>query len=132
MSKTLFKDRLLASTMIAGMAVFATPALAQDQGQADPTETPGVVPQAAVAEEETSTGEIVVTGTLIQNPNLVASSPVAVIGEDELQLQQVNNVEEVLRELPGASANLGSNVNNGSVGSARVDLRSLGATSRSP
>jgi outer membrane receptor protein involved in Fe transport len=127
MSKTLFKDRLLASTMIAGMAVFATPALAQDQGQADPTETPGVVPQAAVAEEETSTGEIVVTGTLIQNPNLVASSPVAVIGEDELQLQQVNNVEEVLRELPGASANLGSNVNNGSVGSARVDLRSLGA-----
>ena len=130
MSKKYIRDGLLASTVIAGMSVFAAPAFAQDaQGTTGADQVPpGVQTQASAgAPDETPQGEIVVTGTLIQNPNLVSSSPVAVIGADELQLQQTNNVEEVLRELPGASANLGSNVNNGSVGSARVDLRSLGA-----
>ena len=127
MSNIKFRESLLASTIIAGMLV-ATPAFAQDAPASPPSdEVEGVVPQDAASNEETAQGDIVVTGTLINNPNLTASSPVAVVGEDELQLRQTNNVEQVLRELPGASANLGQNVNNGSVGSARVDLRSLGA-----
>jgi outer membrane receptor protein involved in Fe transport len=128
MSNIKFKETLLASTMIAGMLA-ATPAFAQTSPDSpSPTEdTPGVVPQDAVGAEENTQGEIVVTGTLINNPNLTSSSPVSVVAEDELELRQTNNVETVLRELPGASANLGQNVNNGSVGSARVDLRSLGA-----
>jgi outer membrane receptor protein involved in Fe transport len=126
MSNIRFKETLLASTMIAGMLA-ATPAFAQTDSPSTTEDTPGVVPQDAVGAEENTQGEIVVTGTLINNPNLVSSSPVAVVAEDELELRQTNNVESVLRELPGASANLGQNVNNGSVGSARVDLRSLGA-----
>jgi len=126
MSKIKFRETLLASTIIAGMLA-ATPAFAQDAPPTEGEEQEGVVPQDAAGPAENAQGDIIVTGTLITNPNLTASSPVAVVGEEELQLRQTNNVEQVLRELPGASANLGQNVNNGSVGSSRVDLRSLGA-----
>lgn len=71
--------------------------------------------------------EIVVTGTLIRNPNLESSSPVAVIGADEVSLRQATNAEQLLRETPGVTPNLGSGVNNGTIGASRVDLRGLGA-----
>lgn len=108
--KTVFRSRLMATTLIAGIAAISSPAFAQ-----------------TTAAPEDEAEEIVVTGSLITNPNLVSSSPVSVIGDDEFQLRQTANVETALRELPGATANLGQNVNNGSVGSARVDLRGLGA-----
>jgi outer membrane receptor protein involved in Fe transport len=145
MSKKLFRDTLLASTVIAGMAMFTTPAFAQDandparqtpppgtQGTPAPadedTPGPGVIPQdGAGAAEETSSGDIVVTGTLIKNPNLTASNPVTVIGQEEIQLRQTNVAEEVLREIPGAVPSIGSQVNNGSGGAAFVNLRGLGS-----
>lgn len=70
---------------------------------------------------------IVVTGSLIRNPNLTASAPVATIGSQELELRQSNVAEEVLRTLPGAVPSIGSNVNNGNGGSSYVDLRGLGS-----
>jgi outer membrane receptor protein involved in Fe transport len=113
--------------MIAGLVV-ASPAYGQTQGQGQPAETQtGLQPQEAVDESANSEGEIVVTGTLIRNPNLEASSPVAVVGQEEIQLRQSNTAEQILREIPGAQPNLGQNVNNGQVGSSRVDLRGLGA-----
>jgi outer membrane receptor protein involved in Fe transport len=130
MPKKLFRDTLLASTMIAGMTVIAGPAFAQDtQGApADPqTPAPGVQSQdSAGPAEETSQGEIIVTGTLIRNPNLVSSSPVAVVGQEEIQLRQTNNAEQILRDLPGVAPSIGSAVNNGNGGSAFADLRGLG------
>src|SRR3546814_18623102 len=39
-----------------------------------------------------------------------------------------NVAEEVLRELPGVVANIGSAVNNGNGGASYVDLRGLGST----
>ena len=86
MSNYKFREMLLASTVIAGMSA-AAPAFAQETS----TETPpaGVQTQeSAGAAEETSGGDIVVTGTLIKNPNLIASSPVQVVGQEELQLRQ--------------------------------------------
>ena len=80
-------------------------------------------PAAQPAEEAPA---IVVTGTLISNPNLLASAPVSVVGQDELQLRQTNNAEEVLRDLPGAVPSIGSAVNNGNGGAAFADLRGLG------
>ena len=70
---------------------------------------------------------IVVTGSLIRNPNLTSSAPVATIGSQELELRQTNVAEEVLRTLPGAVPSVGSNVNNGNGGSSYVDLRGLGS-----
>ena len=106
--------RLLASTMLASSMLFATPAFAQED------------PAAATAVEEGSDQAIVVTGTLVRNPNLVASSPVNVVGEEEIELQQANVAEELLRELPGAVPSIGSAVNNGNGGASFVNLRGLG------
>ena len=124
MSNYKFREMLLASTVIAGMSA-AAPAFAQET----PAETPppGVQTQeSAGAAEETSGGDIVVTGTLIKNPNLIASSPVQVVGQEELQLRQTNTAEEVLRDLPGVTPSIGSAVNNGNGGASYVDLRGLG------
>jgi iron complex outermembrane recepter protein len=102
---------LLATTIIAG--TLAAPALAQ------------TAPQAA-AEEVTSGDEIIVTGTLIQNPNLTSSSPVNVITEGEIALRVPNNAEELIRQIPGVSPGIGTQVNNGSNGTNQIDLRGLG------
>ena len=79
------------------------------------------------AGEDGASEEIIVTGTLVQNPNLVSSSPVAVVGAEEFDLRQSNNAEQVLREVPGVVASLGANTNNGTNGTATVDLRGLGS-----
>jgi iron complex outermembrane recepter protein len=143
MSKITFRETLLASTIIAGIS-FATPAYAQDANDpAGTTPPPGTTsapaapdedtPEAGVqsqasagAAEENSSGDIVVTGTLIKNPNLVSSSPVAVIGQEEMQLRQSNVAEELLRDLPGVAPSIGSAVNNGNGGASYADLRGLG------
>ena len=118
MSNRLIKNALLTTTIFAGVAGVVSPAHAQETGSG---------PAEAVQTEAVPEGqEIVVTGTLIRNPNLERSSPVSVIGAEEIDLQQANTAEEFLRELPGVAANVGSGVNNGQGGSAYVDLRGLG------
>src|SRR3954470_10866179 len=105
MSKSYLKGSLLATTVIAGFAI-ATPAFAQDAttvppppagttapgGESTPGQTeagttpnsgPGVQATEAVPPAQGSGGEIIVTGTLIRNPNLTSSSPVAVVGQEE-------------------------------------------------
>ena len=123
MSKKLFRDTLLASTVIAGTA-FANPAFAQ---VAEPVEATQDEPGNTEATDETQGDDIVVTGTLIRNPNLTSSSPISVIGQDEIELQNANVAEELLRELPGAVPSIGSAVNNGNGGQSFVNLRGIGS-----
>lgn len=78
------------------------------------------------AEDEAADEVIVVTGSLIRNPNLEASSPVTVVGEEEIQLRNTGSAEELLRSLPGAVPGIGSTTNNGNSGFASLDLRGLG------
>ena len=149
MSKSSFKVSLLATTVIAGMTL-STPAFAQNQtvpetappAPVTPTNTQGTTPPAASSDqtpaegvqtnesaapaEATSAQEIVITGTLIRNPNLVASAPVTVVGQDEIRLRQNNTAEETLRTIPGAAPSSSAQVNNGNVGASFVNLRSLG------
>ena len=116
----LTQGRLLASTIFATSALFASPAFAQDDvdtAQVDAT---------ATAEDTGEEDAIIITGTLVTNPNLVASSPVTSVGQEEIQLQQASNAEEILRDLPGAVPSIGSQVNNGNGGAAFADLRGLG------
>ncbi len=82
--------------------------------------------ESAAPAEPTSAQEIVITGTLIRNPNLVASAPVTVVGQDEIRLRQSNTAEEVLRTIPGAAPSSNAQVNNGNVGASFVNLRSIG------
>jgi len=121
MSNSLLKTALLRSTILVGVATIASPAFAQ---VADAEAAPQTA--AADANSAADNEEIVVTGTLIRNPNLESSSPVSVIGENELILRNVNNVEEILRDLPGSVPGIGSQVNNGNGGYSTVDLRGLG------
>ena len=81
---------------------------------------------AAAAADEEST--IVVTGSLIKNPNLVSSAPVTVTTAETIQLRASNVAEEVLRDIPGVVPSIGSAVNNGNGGASFVDLRGIGST----
>lgn len=96
--------------LILANALFAVPAMAQ----VDPEE-PG-------AEIE----EVVVTGTRIQDQNLIAVSPVTSIGSEEIALKQTPNIERIFRDLPITIPGDGENVNNGTAGQATLDLRGLG------
>ena len=96
--------------VVLGFALLATPAFAQKS-----------------ADDENASDEIVVTGTLIANPNVTSTSPVAVIGQDEVALRQVSNAEQIVRDLPGAVPSIGQNVNNGNGGASYVNLRGLGS-----
>ena len=112
MKKTHYsKLKLGAAPLVMSAALLSAPAYAQD----------------AVDEGATDvTSEIVVTGTLVRNPNLTTSSPVNVTSADEIELRQVNVAEDILRDVPGVAANVGSSVNNGNGGASFVDLRGLG------
>ncbi|KGB53172.1 TonB-dependent receptor precursor [Sphingopyxis sp. LC81] len=111
MKKTQYsKLRLGAAPLVLSVALVSAPAFAQD-----------------AAEETATQSEIVVTGSLIRNPNLEQSTPVNVTTSDTIELKQSNVAEEVLRELPGVVPNMGSAVNNGNTGGSYVDLRGLGS-----
>ncbi|CAN5272195.1 TonB-dependent receptor [soil metagenome] len=102
--------------IIIGAALLSSQAFAQTAPQtAD--ETSADAPEDA----------IIVTGSLIRNPNLVSSSPVNVTTAEEIELRQANTAEELLREIPGIVPGIGSAVNNGNAGQATVDLRGLGS-----
>lgn len=69
---------------------------------------------------------ITVTGTRIQQPGIVSSSPISTIGQQEFEFQQVAEVEKLLRSLPITVPGDGQNVNNGTAGATTIDLRNLG------
>jgi outer membrane receptor protein involved in Fe transport len=71
--------------------------------------------------------EVVVTGSRIVSPNLQSISPITAIGAEELNIAGKSRIEDVLNQLPQAFASQGSNISNGSDGTATVDLRGLGA-----
>ncbi|MFS0735710.1 TonB-dependent receptor [Sphingomonas sp. 1P06PA] len=106
-----------AASFAIGIAMCASPVFAQTV----PAEA-----EAPIAEGGDS-DVIVVTGSLISNPNLEQSTPVAVVGAEEIALRQSNVAEELLRDLPGAVPSVGSAVNNGNGGQSFVNLRGLGS-----
>ena len=117
---------MLASSILAGSILAAAPAMAQD-ATAPSSPPPGIQSAEETTPAPTSSGEIVVTGTLIRNPALVSATPVLVTGQAEIKLRQANVAEELLRNLPGVTPSVGSGVNNGNAGFSFVDLRGIGA-----
>lgn len=105
------RKRLLATSVLCGVLLPAAGAFAQ------------TAPADAVAQVE----EIVVTGSRIARPDLVSSSPVATVGDKELKQSGIVNTENLLNTLPQAVPGITSTVNNGSNGTATVNLRGLGS-----
>jgi iron complex outermembrane recepter protein len=110
MSQRASRTRVLRSSLLLGTAFFgiSAPAAAQDQA----VET------------------VVVTGSRIPQQGLYSTSPVTAVGQQEMKFEGTTNVEQLIDNLPIASAdfNLVSSAFSGALGTANVDLRGLGQT----
>ena len=101
------KACLMASTLVAGLAVTA-PATAQDDAQSS---------------EET----IVVTGSRILRRDAEAESPILTVTQEDITTSGSITVDHYLNTLPQVTPNLSSQSNNpSSNGRAFIDLRGLG------
>jgi len=114
------RDRLLATTIIAGAALAVTPAFAQT--------APDIASGGAAPAASAPAAEIVVTGSRIPQPNLTSVAPVTVVTGQDLKLQGTTRVEDLLNTLPQVAAGQASGLSNGASGTATVDLRGLGPT----
>src|SRR5580765_6456882 len=111
------RARLLASSMICGAAFAGLSA----------TQANAAAAAAAPAAPGSEVAEIVVTGTRIPTPNLTSVAPVTSVTAADIKAQGVSRVEDLLNSLPQSFATQGSNVSNGSNGTATVNLRGLGS-----
>jgi outer membrane receptor protein involved in Fe transport len=131
------RSRLLATTLLVGTALCTAPAAAQttpppaDDAQPDTTTAPveGTTPPATNAQGApvSSGGDIVITGSRIPQPNLTSASPVTVLSSQDIKLQGTTRTEDLINSLPQSFAAQGSNISNGSTGTASVNLRGLGS-----
>ena len=138
-----FRSRLLATSLLVGAGMAATPAFAQTTPPpANPADTAnGTTPDTTTPVEgqtttpsTSATGEnvrgaqdIVITGTRIPQPNLTSASPVTVLSSQDIKLQGTTRTEDLINSLPQSFAAQGSNISNGSTGTASVNLRGLGS-----
>lgn len=116
-----FRAALTSSTFL---ACTVAPAAAFAQTATAPVEAT----QTASDQDPEQSGEIVVTGSRINRPDLASSTPVTVVSGEQLRISGTTSVENYLREIPQAVAAIGSNTNNGNPGVATVSLRNLGET----
>jgi len=136
-----FRSRLLASTLLVGAGVLASPAIAQDMAAPSPATPDTAVPaDAAPADAATAAApaptaapaaagsDIVITGSRIPQPNLTSASPVTVLSSQDIKLQGTTRTEDLINSLPQSFAGQGSNISNGALGIASVNLRGLGPT----
>ena len=96
---------------IFALVLTAAPAFAQDSDE--------------LAAASSNQPAIIVTGTRITNPNLEQSSPIQVVGQDEIDYRQATNAEELIGDLPGIAPGTNNSVNNGSNGTSTLNLRNL-------
>jgi len=117
---------LLGSASILALALMSPAAAsAQEAPAPDPTEQPQTT--ASPEEEAGPIDEVIVTGSRIGRTSLTATSPVAVLGAEDIALDRALNVEEVLNELPQFSNGIGaSNTGSDARGATSLDLRGLG------
>ncbi len=120
LTNSTMRGRLMASSMISGVALAAMSATGA-YAQAAPA-----APAAPPADQATAVTEFVVTGSRIPQPNLTSTSPITVVGQSEVKLQGSVRAEDLLNNLPQVFAGQGSQISNGSSGTATVDLRGLG------
>ena len=139
-----FRQRLLASTLLATAGLIANPAYAQDSSQStvpdqNQATNPGAAPPTGPVEANPTPtissqgeavqqpGDIIVTGTRIPQPNLESAAPVTVVSNQDIKLSGTTRIDEALNQLPSASAVQSSGLPNPASGTAEIDLRYLGS-----
>ena len=119
-----FRQRLLATTLLVGVAALANPAYAQESqspvpDENQPTNPGGAPPTGDVASQPTPTvsaeGEavqeaqdIIVTGTRIPQPNLESAAPGHGGHQSGHQAVGLTRIDDVLNQLPSAAATQGA------------------------
>jgi outer membrane receptor protein involved in Fe transport len=73
-----------------------------------------------------SSERIEVTGSRIKSVGNTSTSPISSVGKVDIDTTQPVAVEELVRGLPSAYPAIGPNINNGSNGTASIDLRGMG------
>ena len=141
-----FRQRLLTTTLMVGVAAIATPVYAED-APAPPPSTPRTdsgptnvqanpsgpleaqpLPSRNANGAPVQSGQdIIVTGTRIPQVNLTSPAPVTVVTNQDIKLTGTTRVEDLLNQLPSVGASQASGMSNGSTGTAEVDLRYLGS-----
>jgi len=119
MTNTRFAARaklMLAAAPFA-LALGASPAIAQS------------APPASAAADADST-DVVVTGSRISRPDLESSTPLAVVGSEDIRRQGATNIQDVLAKLPQVGipglSNTNSNFLTSGNGVSTINLRNLG------
>lgn len=80
------------------------------------------------ADDDEQIEEIITTGSRIVDPNLEQASQILVMSQSEILDRQALDAESLVGELPGMAPTAGNrSVNNGSNGTARMNLRGLGS-----
>jgi outer membrane receptor protein involved in Fe transport len=108
-----WRNRLLASSMITGVAMAAVASSA--------------VAQTAPDTSSTKVQEFVVTGSRIPQPNLTSVSPVTAVTSAEIKSEGVTRVEDLINQLPQVLGSQGAFISNGASGTATINLRNLGS-----
>lgn len=88
--------------------------------------TIAAVPAYAQDAEPQKLERIEITGSRIKSIGAESSSPITSVGKEDIGARQPVAVEEMMRGLPAAYPAIGPTVNNGSNGTASIDLRGLG------
>jgi outer membrane receptor protein involved in Fe transport len=145
LNKISMRTRLMASSMISGVAMLAVGVAAAHAADATadtaPIATAGAdvslsspahpVQTITASTDATSTGtavtEVVVTGSRIPQPNLTSVAPVTAVSNVEIKTEGVTRVEDLLNNLPQVAAEQGGGISNGATGIATVNLRNLGS-----
>ena len=84
-----------------------------------------LAPATVFAQETLERVEI--TGSRLKSVGNTSSSPISSVGKDTIDTIQPVAVEELIRGLPSSYPAIGPSVNNGSNGTASIDLRGLGS-----
>jgi len=141
---TRFRTHILTTTVLAGVSLLTSPALAQDSAQStvpdqNQATNPGGAPPAGPLEANPTPtvgatgapvqapGDIIVTGTRIPQPNLTSAAPITSVSNQDIKLSGMTRIDDVINQLPGAAAPQGPSLPNPSTGTAELDLRYLGA-----
>ena len=105
------KGSLLATTVIAGMALSApayaqeaTTAPAPDQTAAQQPAQPATTDVTPTTPPQQAGNEIVVTGTITRNPAAATASPVVSVTADDIQKRGISTVTEYVQTLTANNA----------------------------
>lgn len=119
-------SRFLCATALMGVTM-SLPGIASAQTTA--AEAAGPV-QTDANGQAAPTDDVVVTGSRIRRPDLDSASPVAVIGQQQIQSQGIVNTQDLLQKLPQVGipglSRANSNFLTSGNGIATINLRNLG------